>query len=104
MPLESASVRSWAGMATGGLAMAGARHPLVAHLVGALAVEMLGGSFSLRFCCEHRLLRPLAGLLSAGGSGVKAGNESANGCKRREDLTVVSHGGWKHSIEVRFTS
>jgi hypothetical protein len=80
-------------MATGSLAMAGAWHPLVAHPVGALAVEVLGGGFSLSFCGEYRLLCPLAGLLSAGGSGVKAGNESANGSKRGEDLSVVCHAG-----------
>ena len=51
-------------MATGSLAMAGAGHPLVAHLVGALAVELLGCSFCLRLGVEHRLLRPLIGLLS----------------------------------------
>jgi len=80
--------------------MAGAWHPLVAHLVGALALELPGGSFSLRLGVEHRLLGTLAGLLSAGGSGAKHGHEAANGCDRGEYLSVTCHGGWDHSFHL----
>lgn len=41
----------------------------------------LAGNRSLRLGVERRLLRPLVGLLCAGGSGTKHAQEAINGCE-----------------------
>lgn len=80
--------------------MAGAWHPLVAHLVGTVAVELLSGSFSLRLGIEHRLLGAVAGLLSAGGSRTNHGHEATNGCERDDYPSLTGHGVWDNSIHL----
>lgn len=55
---DQALVRGRSGNSAGGFGMTGACHPLVHHLAGAVAIELLDGSLSLRLCVKHRLLRP----------------------------------------------
>lgn len=72
--------------------MTGARHPLVAHPVGPLAVEVLRGGFGLGLGGKHRLLSAMAGVLGHGGSFAEPCQKAGNDGHCLEKRLTTPHG------------
>ena len=72
--------------------MAGAGHPLVAHPVGPLAVEVLRGGFGLGLGGKHRLLGTMTSVLGEAGSPAEPSQEAGNGGQWPEKRSTTPHG------------